>query len=58
MILDLRLVLLLLLTMYDFFHAFLKGFVNHIKNEKLIREGYAEVVYIPPSEFDSRESEA
>jgi micrococcal nuclease len=24
-------------------------------NEKLVREGYAEVMYIPPSEFDSRE---
>jgi len=22
-------------------------------NEKLVREGYAEVMYIPPSEFDS-----
>jgi micrococcal nuclease len=27
-------------------------------NEKLVREGYAEVMYIPPSEFDSREWEA
>jgi micrococcal nuclease len=24
-------------------------------NEKLVKEGYAEVMYIPPSEFDSRE---
>jgi micrococcal nuclease len=24
-------------------------------NEKMVREGYAEVMYIPPSEFDSRE---
>ena len=24
-------------------------------NEKLVREGYAEIMYIPPSEFDSRE---
>ena len=24
-------------------------------NEKLVREGYAEVMYIPPSKFDSRE---
>jgi micrococcal nuclease len=24
-------------------------------NEKIVREGYAEVMYIPPSEFDSRE---
>jgi micrococcal nuclease len=27
-------------------------------NEELVREGYAEVMYIPPSEFDSREWEA
>jgi micrococcal nuclease len=27
-------------------------------NEKMVREGYAEVMYIPPSEFDSREWEA
>jgi micrococcal nuclease len=27
-------------------------------NEKLVKEGYAEVMYIPPSEFDSREWEA
>jgi micrococcal nuclease len=27
-------------------------------NEKLVREGYAEVMYIPPSEFDCREWEA
>jgi endonuclease YncB( thermonuclease family) len=27
-------------------------------NEKLVREGYAEVMYISPSEFDSREWEA
>jgi micrococcal nuclease len=26
-------------------------------NEKMVREGYAEVMYIPPSEFDSREWE-
>jgi len=26
-------------------------------NEKRVREGYAEVMYIPPSEFDSREWE-
>jgi endonuclease YncB( thermonuclease family) len=24
-------------------------------NEKLVREGYAEVMYVPPSEFDPRE---
>jgi micrococcal nuclease len=28
------------------------------RNEKLVKEGYAEVMYIPPSEFDSREWEA
>jgi micrococcal nuclease len=27
-------------------------------NEKLVKEGYAELMYIPPSEFDSREWEA
>ena len=27
-------------------------------NEKLVKEGYAEVMYIPPSEFDSYEWEA
>ncbi len=27
-------------------------------NEELVREGYAEVMYIPPSEFDCREWEA
>jgi micrococcal nuclease len=27
-------------------------------NEKLVKEGYAEVMYIPPSEFDCREWEA
>ncbi len=27
-------------------------------NEKLVREGYAEVMHIPPSEFDPREWEA
>ena len=27
-------------------------------NEEMVREGYAEVMYIPPSEFDSREWEA
>ena len=26
-------------------------------NEKMVREGYAEVMYIPPSELDSREWE-
>jgi len=31
-------------------------YVNDMNiNEKLVREGYAEVMYIPPSEFDSRE---
>jgi PGF-CTERM protein len=34
-------------------------YVNEtILNEKLVKEGYAEVIYIPPSEFDSREWEA
>ncbi len=27
-------------------------------NEKMVREGYAEVMYIPPSEFDSRKWES
>jgi endonuclease YncB( thermonuclease family) len=27
-------------------------------NENMLREGYAEVMHIPPSEFDSREWEA
>jgi endonuclease YncB( thermonuclease family) len=27
-------------------------------NEKLVREGHADVMYIPPSEFDCREWEA
>jgi micrococcal nuclease len=27
-------------------------------NEKLVKEGYAEIMYIPPSEFDSRKWEA
>jgi PGF-CTERM protein len=27
-------------------------------NEQLVKEGYAAVMYIPPSEFDSREWEA
>jgi intein-encoded DNA endonuclease-like protein len=27
-------------------------------NEKMVKEGYAEVMYIPPSEFDSREWDA
>ncbi len=25
-------------------------------NDKLVREGYAEVMYIPPSEFDCRKN--
>ena len=33
-------------------------YVNETKlNEKMVKEGYAEVMYIPPSEFDSREWE-
>jgi PGF-CTERM protein len=27
-------------------------------NKKLVKEGYAEVMYIPPSEFDPREWDA
>ena len=27
-------------------------------NDKMVRDGYTEVIYIPPSEFDSRECEA
>ena len=38
------------------FFSCLKRFWKSYKlNEKMIREGYAEVMYIPPSEFDSRE---
>jgi micrococcal nuclease len=42
---------------YDSYYRILAVvYVNKTNvNEKLVREGYAEVMYIPPSEFDSRE---
>ena len=42
---------------YDPHYRFLAVvYVNETNlNEKRVREGYAEVMYIPPSEFDSRE---
>ena len=42
---------------YDMYYRFLEVvYVNETNlNEKMVREGYAEVMYIPPSEFDSRE---
>jgi len=45
---------------YDtYFRILAVVYVNDTNlNEKLVREGYAEVMYIPPSEFDSREWEA
>jgi endonuclease YncB( thermonuclease family) len=45
---------------YDTYYRILAVvYVNDTNlNEKLVREGYAEVMYIPPSEFDSREGEA
>ena len=44
---------------YDMYYRFLAVvYVNETTlNEKLVREGYAEVMYIPPSEFDCREWE-
>jgi len=44
---------------YDSYYRILAVvYVNETNlNEKLVREGYAEVMYIPPSEFDSREWE-
>ena len=44
---------------YDMYYRFLAVvYVNETNlNEKLVKEGYAEVMYIPPSEFDSREWE-
>ena len=44
---------------YDSYYRILAVvYVNDTnQNEKLVREGYAEVMYIPPSEFDSREWE-
>ena len=29
--------------------------IGCVINEKMVREGYAKVMYIPPSEFDCRE---
>jgi micrococcal nuclease len=45
---------------YDLhYRIFAVVYVNGINlNEKLVKEGYAKVMYIPPSEFDSREWEA
>ena len=45
---------------YDTYYRILAVvYVNDTNlNEKLVKEGYAEVMYIPPSEFDSREWEA
>jgi micrococcal nuclease len=42
---------------YDTYYRILAVvYVNETNvNEKMVREGYAEVMYIPPSEFDSRE---
>jgi micrococcal nuclease len=42
---------------YDMYYRFLEVvYVNETNlNEKMVREGYVEVMYIPPSEFDSRE---
>jgi micrococcal nuclease len=44
---------------YDSYYRILAVvYVNETNlNEKMVREGYAEVMYIPPSEFDSREWE-
>ena len=45
---------------YDSYYRILAVvYVNETNlNEKMVREGYAEVMYVPPSEFDSREWEA
>ena len=45
---------------YDSYYRLLAVvYVNETNlNEELAREGYAEVIYIPPSEFDSREWKA
>ena len=42
---------------YDMYYRFLEVvYVNETNlNEKMVREGYAEVMYIPPPEFDCRE---
>ena len=44
-------------TQYDSYYRILAVvYVNETNvNEKRVREGYAKVMYIPPSEFDSRE---
>jgi endonuclease YncB( thermonuclease family) len=44
---------------YDTYYRILAVvYVNETNiNEKLVKEGYAEVMDIPPSEFDSREWE-
>ena len=44
---------------YDSYYRILAVvYVNETNlNEKMVREGCAEVIYIPPSEFDSREWE-
>jgi micrococcal nuclease len=45
---------------YDMYYRLLAVvYVNETNlNEKMVREGYAEVMYIPPSELDSREWDA
>jgi micrococcal nuclease len=45
---------------YDsYYRIFVVVYVNGTNlNEKMVKEGYAEVMYIPPSEFDSRKWEA
>jgi len=45
---------------YDTYYRLLAVvYVNETNvNEKMVREGYAEVMYIPPSEFDSRKWKA
>jgi micrococcal nuclease len=42
---------------YDSYYRILAVvYVNETNlNEKMVRDGYAEVMYIPPSEFDSLE---
>ena len=44
---------------YDSYYRILAVvYVNETNlNEKIVREGYAEVIYIPPSEFDCRDWE-
>jgi micrococcal nuclease len=47
-------------TQYDSYYRLLAVvYVSETNlNEKMVKEGYAEVLYIPPSEFDCREWEA